>query len=225
MEPTALSVFFPPFCVFCGYLGTYICKDCMQKERITSSRCHYCRAPTLYGFTHPACSKDEGLDGVFSFFSYRTKLVDILHRAKYNAEWRLYHALFFVIAEERFTLLRQWKRLYNPVLCPVPLHSTKELRRGFNQAEIISELVGKKINLPTAKLVVRIKNTQPQASMDTRAQRHKNIRGAFTATNTSPPCVVLVDDIETSGATLRECAKTLKKGGVKTVLAVSVAKG
>lgn len=113
-----------------------------------------------------------------------------------------------------------------PVLCPVPLHWTRRFQRGFNQAELLSKVIGAEKNWPTAALLSRIRATGHQAKRQ-RAERLTALKGAFTYTGVQPTprFVILVDDICTTGATLDECATMLKEVGVEYVAAVVAALG
>lgn len=113
-----------------------------------------------------------------------------------------------------------------PVLCPVPLHWSRKFQRGFNQAELLARIIGNQKNLKIENLLSRIRATGHQAKRQ-RAERLTALKGAFryTGEEPSPRLVVLVDDICTTGATLDECAKILKKAGVEYVAAVVAALG
>lgn len=108
---------------------------------------------------------------------------------------------------------------------PVPLHWSRRLVRGYNQ----SQLLVRKLEHPTAKIstdLVRIRRTKYQPAMSSPAARAKNVSGAFAVRfghNFAGRKVCLVDDIKTSGATLNECAKTLKQAGASKVFALVLA--
>jgi ComF family protein len=111
-------------------------------------------------------------------------------------------------------------------IVPVPLHWLKRFQRGFNQ----SALIAKGLNIGSAKLntdLVRIRYTQRQSELATTAKRKKNVEGAFAVRknhNFSGKNICLVDDIKTTGATLNECAKVLKKdAGANKVFAFVLA--
>jgi ComF family protein len=107
---------------------------------------------------------------------------------------------------------------------PVPLHWRRRLQRGFNQ----SFLLARKLRLsgvPISTDLVRIRHTQQQWDLNP-AQRRKNVKGAFAVRkghHFEGKRIALVDDITTSGATLNECAKTLKASGAEKVIAFVVA--
>jgi ComF family protein len=111
------------------------------------------------------------------------------------------------------------------LLVPVPLHWTRRLRRGCNQ----SRLLARQLTHPTARIIadlVRIRRTKTQPTAVTPAARAKNVQGAFAVRSDhrfADRSICLVDDIKTSGATLNECAKTLKEAGAKKVHALVLA--
>ncbi len=113
-----------------------------------------------------------------------------------------------------------------PILCPVPLHWSRHFQRGFNQAEILAKIIAEKRGWPVHNLLKRTRATGHQAWRK-RAERLTAVTGAFAYRGDSPApdCVILVDDICTTGATLEACAKTLKKAGVKQIVGLVVAYG
>jgi competence protein ComFC len=110
-------------------------------------------------------------------------------------------------------------------LVPVPLHWARRLKRGYNQAA----LVAKKLCVNDIKLsndLVRIRNTPIQPSFTSPAARTRNVADAFAVRNGhdfADKTICLVDDVKTTGATLNECAKTLKQAGAKKVYALVLA--
>lgn len=108
---------------------------------------------------------------------------------------------------------------------PVPLHWTRRLFRGYNQSLVLA----KKLKHPTAKIntgLVRVRRTKLQPAMTSDASRARNVAGAFAVRRGhqfSGRSVCLVDDIKTSGATLNECARTLKEAGASKVFALVLA--
>jgi len=108
---------------------------------------------------------------------------------------------------------------------PVPLHWSRRLARGYNQSHILI----KKLIHPTAKIstdLVRIRRTKTQPTMASPSARTKNVAGAFAVRrghHFEDRTICLVDDIKTTGATLNECAKTLKDAGAAKVFALVLA--
>jgi competence protein ComFC len=116
-----------------------------------------------------------------------------------------------------------WKQI--DLFVPVPLHWMRRLGRGYNQAIVLA----KKLRHPTAKIntdLVRIRKTMQQVSMVTASQRARNVAGAFAVRRGhqfAGKRICLVDDIKTTGATLNECARTLKDAGASNVFALVAA--
>jgi ComF family protein len=108
----------------------------------------------------------------------------------------------------------EWSK---PVLCPVPLHWTRQFARGFNQAERIARIVAEQQGYTMLHLLKRVRATGSQARRN-RAERLTAVADAFRCVVSDPPArVILVDDLSTTGATLDACAKALKEAGVKHV--------
>lgn len=107
------------------------------------------------------------------------------------------------------------------VLVPVPLHPRRERERGYNQAGLLAREAAR----PGATLLsslVRIRPTATQVGLRA-AERRRNVSGAFALVGSPPPTALLVDDVMTTGATLLECARTLRRAGTASVRAVVVA--
>ena len=104
-------------------------------------------------------------------------------------------------------------------IVPVPIHSSRRRARGFNQAEVLAEILGDKLKIPVEpQMLTREKKTRPQKELSA-AERLKNLSGAFAA---GKECgrikrVLLVDDIYTTGSTIEACARVLQSAGVETV--------
>lgn len=221
-----MELLFPRFCVGCGYLGTYVCPLCETKlERVKKNRCYYCDKASPFGLTHPGCKKKDGIDGHLSLYLYTGLFKKILHESKYKGA---YHILTTLLSFNKLHIWREilmWKQLFSPLVVSVPLHPNRLKQRGFNQSEIIAEKYTT-MGLNKGNCLLRVDDTPHLANIKNKNTRKHQIRGAFKFEGEHvPPAVLLVDDVVTSGATLLECAKTLKQKGVQTVLTISLAKG
>jgi ComF family protein len=116
------------------------------------------------------------------------------------------------------------------LVIPVPLHSSKRRQRGFNQSELIARAALKQVPISGAELstnmLERRRDTVSQIGL-TRPQRNENIRGAFRVMHPNTVAgrnVLLVDDVLTTGTTVSECARILRKAGAKQVWVATVAR-
>lgn len=114
----------------------------------------------------------------------------------------------------------------------MPLHSLRQVQRGFNQSERIARRLGRRLGKPIIRPAIRAKPTAAQSSLESVAARQANLREAFALLHPEQVCgrtVVIVDDVTTSGATLRSFAHCLHAGRPKAiwacVLAVADGKG
>jgi ComF family protein len=126
-----------------------------------------------------------------------------------------------VMAERMAQIMPEAYTAGEAVFCPVPLSPERERERGYNPSGLLSRQLSRLKNLPVKNMLRKIKPLPPQMSL-TREQRLKNPVDAYemVASIPLPSRVVLVDDVFTTGATLEECAKVLKRSGVQSVFAV-----
>ncbi len=146
-----------------------------------------------------------------------------IHALKYRGERRLAEPLGAALAA-------RWERAGRggDLLVPVPVHASRRRERGFDQAEDLARVCGRRLGLPVAATLERRHRTTAQHSLG-RGERARNLGGAFTARSASAGgmhgrWVILVDDVSTTGATLSECAAALLEGGARAVSALTVAR-
>lgn len=231
-----LDLAFPRQCLGCGKWGKYLCASCAKDEieYFADQVCPYCELLSPYGFTHPRCEKQYGLDGLFVLAHYHQLIPKITHEVKYQG--------YFAILPEVAELIAQhYHHKFNfQYFVPVPLSKKRERERGFNQAEKLALSLQSTVyplqqaqirnNKSVVKLLIRTRDTRPQfdLKMD---ERKNNVKDAFAlnpnllAINLKPYSFCLIDDVATTGATLFECAKVLKKSGAKNVYAITIARG
>ena len=113
--------------------------------------------------------------------------------------------------------------MYHAVL-PVPLHPRRQRQRGYNQSAILAKYLARHLHVPLIlNNLRRIRPTDEQALLKGQKARHENVKNAFQLEEPATLCeknVILVDDVMSTGATVNECAKTLKQAGVKLVCVV-----
>ena len=174
------------------------------------------------------------MDGLWSLGIYQGPLKRAIQKLKYEPflvkdfapvlmditvkYWQKYSPHLFDLIRKNQS---QW------VIIPVPLHWFRENRRGFNQAKLLGQILSKKLGLGYCEALKRIRYTRPQVKLKGE-QRRKNIFGAFALSpncNLSPvTCALLIDDVWTTGSTMRECCYVLKRNGAQKVWALTLAR-
>lgn len=229
-----LDFLFPKKCIGCGEEKGYFCQKCISDILQTDLVCPQCDNLSIGGLTHPNCEKSFSLDGLWSLGIYQGSLKRAIQKLKYEPSLvkDLAPVLADIIVEywEKhspylFDLIRKNHR--NWVIIPVPLHWFRENKRGFNQASLIGQIVSKKLGLAYSDALKRVRYTRSQVKLK-KKDRRQNIRNAFALSpnyTLSPvTCVLLIDDVWTTGSTLRECCHVLKRAGAKAVWALTLAR-
>jgi len=163
-----------------------------------------------------------------AFAEYRDKLRELIHLLKYESVMPVQVPLGRMLAEAVAELLPAWGDS-NVVLLPVPLHRSRRRSRGFNQAELIAKAALKRLpgRLEFASdVLIRQRETISQVGLS-REERIENMRGAFRVAEPGRikgRTVIVVDDVMTTGTTLSECARVLKRAGAQKVWAATVAR-
>ncbi len=223
-----LNFIYPKTCAGCGRWGRYICSTCINKlEFITKPICVYCEKRSYMGLTHPWCMRKEGIDGYLGVFRYNTTLKKIVKNIKYRLVTDSFKELFKLLDRQDKMFVDFQHYAPAAFLVPIPLHKDRQLKRGFNQAEIITNHFSCMYSYPVLQPLTRPLPTAPQAQLSVE-ERQRNMRGVFKMKNgvrlPSKP-LILVDDVVTTGSTVGDAAATLKKAGVKQVFVFSLAKG
>jgi ComF family protein len=163
-----------------------------------------------------------------SFGEYKDGLRELIHLLKYEGITPAQALLGQMLASAISDLLPAAGD--EPLLLvPVPLHRSRRRSRGFNQAELIARAALKRVSQPmelVSDLLIRQRETVSQVGLS-REERIKNLHGAFRVgdrTRVSGRNIVVVDDVMTTGTTLSECARVLKKAGANKVWAATVAR-
>lgn len=228
-----LDLLFPKKCVGCGEPDTYFCKDCVSNILQTDLVCPRCERLAVGGGTHSICKRRFGLDGLWSLGIYRDCLRQAIKQLKYGRAKELAEVLVNITLEywARFQpfVLDQIKvsRGEGWTVVPVPLHWWRENSRGFNQSSLFGQTLSKSLSLAYCDALKRIRYTKSQVKLKG-YDRHQNIKNAFEIskpyTLNPIPYVLLIDDVWTTGSTLRECCYVLKRAGAKKVWAITLAR-
>lgn len=160
---------------------------------------------------------------------------ELIHTFKYRKIEKAIHPITELLIKPCVQRMSKWPnvkgQMSNIVLVPIPLHKTKLRSRGFNQSDLIARSLATSLGIRPSQIIsalVRTKQTDPQAETKSAKERLENVRDCFAAnsqiSNVKGKHIVLVDDVLTSGATLREAIKTLRKAGVRHITAFVLAK-
>ncbi|MBU1908193.1 hypothetical protein KKF59_03665 [Patescibacteria group bacterium] len=232
LATAALDVIFPPHCAACRRAGSWFCADCLSKVELAfKDPCAVCG-----GLKTHQCQAPEGLRRIDALvtlgFYHDPRLRAVIHNLKYNGATCLIPSVKELLAHYRNLRRDPWPWTGEESMVIQPLiGAPKRIRaRGFDQAELISEAVQETI-VPWAKRVSwlqRGKSVTAQADLKDQNLRRANVLNVYSVSATlpeKPPAVLLVDDVFTTGATMRDAARTLRLSGVERVYGFVLALG
>jgi len=229
-----LDVILPPICHIChSYIpnaGTlHICPTCRDRLPLVSSPlCPLCGIPFSGAGGDHRCgtclTHTPHFDSARAHFLYEGSIRDLIHIFKYNQHTHLRYPLALLALEGISGFLTD----NDPhLIVPVPLHRSRLRKRGFNQAVLLGRVISHQLSLPMlTDALVRTRPTEPQIELSA-AERRLNVKGAFTVNrpdHVAGKRILLLDDVMTTGSTMDECAKELKKAGAAVVIAATVAR-
>lgn len=219
---------FPIFCLYCFQEGSnFICNDCRKTIKpYLFNFCINCDKPAPLGLTHTNCKTAYSPDGLTTVFDYKDKRIGkAIILGKYSFIPQIFRELSDVAIP--FLKTHQSQKFWeNFIIVPLPLTKRRKRWRGFNQTEIISEQLSIGLNLKIEQLLIRIKNTKPQKQLN-KESRKQNIKQSFTINPgaiTKNKNILLVDDVCTTGATLKEATMVLKRSGANHVWCLAIAR-
>ena len=225
------DILFPPCCAACQArpfvsAGDRLCHDCLESIRfIEPPVCTVCGQPFHgpQGTDHTCgqCIKNPpSFDTARSLFQYQGSVRTLIHRIKYKDDGYALRA-FSSLAMGHVLL----DHLKPDMVIPVPLHSKRLRKRGFNQSLRLAGTIFPHIPLGM-DILTRTLNTKPQTELSMK-ERPRNVRNAFETASPLPEgvkTILLLDDVYTTGATVRACAQALKRAGANEVHAFTVAR-
>ena len=242
---SVFSVLFPADCRICGLSLLNIsrlpvCPECLaQMGPIMGKVCSVCGERVLSAYAEsdddgflrcPVCRRVERpFERAVAYGSYDGGLRELIHLLKYNGVRPAANILGRMLAEAIVGLEPEFDQ-QKVLLIPVPLYKAKRRQRGFNQAELIARTAlryqtQERLEL-AARILERTRDTHSQIGL-TSHQRRENMRGAFAVASAAQVtgCVVLlVDDVYTTGTTVSECARVLRRAGAVQVWVATVAR-
>lgn len=220
-----LDSLFPYRCLVCGRESDVLCKSCLDNLPILENQtCIMCGKNSFSGLTHLSCKTASTPDGLISLLPYK-QTSKLIIEGKYNFISRIFEILGKQTADFLLSLgvLPTFKDFY---VTPLPLSSMRERWRGFNQSHIIANTLASETRLKYEKLLFRIRHTKTQKDLP-REERVKNILGSFElfpGAHVKGKNILLVDDVVTTGSTLKEAVKVLKRNGANQVWCITLTK-
>ncbi len=242
-----LDVLYPPHCLICGVEEREAyCLNCRNEiSPLNPPFCDMCGIPSAEGkrICRSCETAPPPYDSVVVLGRYEGGLKRAIHLLKYEGKSALAKPLGRLLAETISSRVESQRKFSDAnqdinnedkathafdCIVPVPLHSSRERERGFNQSLILARPIADRfaceINVNDLR---RVRKTRIQATLN-QLQRTGNVRGAFetrSALSFKQRKVLLVDDVMTTASTLRECARVLKNAGAASVWVAVLARG
>ncbi|OHA47682.1 MAG: hypothetical protein A2806_03645 [Candidatus Terrybacteria bacterium RIFCSPHIGHO2_01_FULL_48_17] len=216
------TLLFPAQCVGCmrELSGKILCDSCAGLlPKGFTPRCPRCSARLPHGTICQPCREILGFSRLFVAFPYAHPIVTAL-----------VNAFKFDAIREISSILAEYlviPKIENMLIAPIPLHPKRLRERGFNQSLCLAEEIASRLETDYTEVLTRRKETKQQAKMS-REQRYENLRNAFAINDRQAilgKSILLVDDVITTGATIREAAQTLRREGAKEIWASAAAQG
>jgi len=208
------DILFPKICLNCQSEGSYLCEDCQATLEISSI---HQRFPI------------NNLSDLYFALSYQNPLIKkLIEKLKYDPFIKELAKVLSSLIITHFQLLEKPPNFSKFILIPVPLDKKRLKWRGFNQAEEIGKELAKYFKIPLfSDCLIKIKKTFPQVELNEK-ERKENLKGAFLVKDKNlirNKKVLLIDDVYTTGSTMKECAKVLKESGAKEIVGIVIARG
>lgn len=223
-----LNALFPEFCVQCGVEGSVFCSVCREGwvPFPIQTKCIVCTSDTLFGRLCDQCADLIGVEGVFSIGPYRDPVLKGLIR-----NWKYFSVTKAgeILNELLSRTLQDYPYLLPEVdaIVPIPLHKKRMNERGFDQAEDVARAASGVLNVSLRACLKRRVYTSAQARIDRMQRDEREFERAFVYTGLGdvPERVLLVDDVWTTGTTMKSAAKELRRVGVEKIWALTIARG
>ncbi len=237
MWDTFCDSMFPQSCIYCEGAridgGNFLCGDCREAiQFLTEALCHTCGAPADISYDFPREDFQCGLcrkkpfvfDRARSLGRYDTVLKELIHFFKYRPQRGVVSEISSLL--DRYFPYRG-DELKGFWVLPVPLYKNKLQERQFDQAHLIADLIAKRFDLPMGReWLIKNRDTGPQAKKN-KTERVKNVKGAFSVMDKNilvGKDLILVDDVFTTGATVNEASKMLKRSNCGRVFVFTLAR-
>lgn len=221
---TALDWIYPPVCIGCGEPGYRLCTKCLEKiQFLTGSICRKCGHPISKNaeLCKTCADAPPAYDSLRSLARYEGVVRECVHALKYENNQSLGEFFSSWMAE----LVHDSGWLVDMVI-PVPLSPIRMVERGYNQSALLARPLAISLGIRYKPYgLERIRNTRSQVELSAEERRH-NVAGAFEAIPdiVREKQVLLIDDVTTTGSTIKECTLALKAAGASAVYCLTLAR-
>lgn len=210
-----LNLIFPNVCGFCNKVDkNSLCKNCELSLEKYEINC-------IKDYTN---NSQKHFDYLYSALKYENEVREKIIKYKFNENSYLYKTFAKIIIKNK--KVYGFLKLYD-IIISVPMHKLKKSVRGYNQSELLAKEIAKQMGIQFEKnVLIKIRNTKVQSTL-TKTQRAENVKNAFLVTDDTKikdKKIILIDDIYTTGSTVNECSRILKKAGAKEICVVTIAK-
>lgn len=209
-----LALIFPDVCGGC---------DEICKENI----CYSCKLEfSKYKKEKIILFNDKYFDELMYLYDYKGMVRNTIIRYKFNDKSYIYKTF----AKEVINCKKICEKINMcDIMLSVPIHKLRKLERGYNQSYLIAKCIGKNLNIEVKdNILIKTKNNKPQSTLKA-TNREENILGVYDINikyldKIQNKIILLLDDVYTTGSTVNECSKILKKYGAKKVIVLVIAK-
>lgn len=202
-----LDLLFPRKCIFCG--------EVMSGEGEACPRCE----EQLSRLQEPLCRENVGkLDRVYCALYYEKNVPDGIAAFKFLGKSRLHR---YFVEQMLLQMAPQLEEEHCDLIVCVPMYPAKEQKRGYNQSALLAQELSRQLGIPCSDCLRKIKKTKEQHKLSGSARRTAQKNSYFCGSLCGEK-VLLVDDIYTTGETMKECARALREAGASSVIGVAI---
>lgn len=220
-----LHLLFPPICLGCGTPGKFICEECRDRLLVDNlPECHVCRRLSASFVTHQDCLQESPIRQVVICWQYNHLSKRLMALFKYKYRYRVLEELLGHAAQ-KFS----YSLLPNSIVTNVPSSMASLKDRGFCQTEIIAKILAKQLSLNYIDTLLKPNSDRHQAGQS-RIERQQMLTGTYILKPAAAGLVrnrhiVIIDDVCTTGTTLRHCAAALQPARPASISAFALFRG
>lgn len=209
----------PTYCLGCGQPGDVVCRECAKGLAPAVQKCIVCTRKNPLGLTCRGCQKQNVPRLAIARFAYEGLAQDLIQQYKYEdvIELRKFFAMRLASIVKKLPNYKDYK------IQPMPISRAKFRLRGYNQSLLLANELSNFLGVELTDSLVRVEVSKSQVTADTKRARSANVKNVFNAKLIPPRQLILLDDVVTTGATMREAAKALYRAGAQEIICISIA--